>query len=231
MGYDPTQPREPKGSPDGGQWARGSGSGAMGGAGGELTGDQAAAVKQYTTGGYKTINPKLREGQPLTAGEQFTVDQLDTAIAAHSRPIEGPLFRGEPLLKNPLSPQRSLEMARRSGSERDALMNEYTFDTVQTKFPVGSTFTDRAFVSTSRDTQPALDASLEREHYGVFFRIHGARGLDVGATTHSAYDDEAEVLLPRNSRFQVRSVQWDQIYSFNADADRPRIVVDVEMIG
>lgn len=94
--YDPSQPRAPAGSENGGQWV----------SGGDLTEQQHVILKDYKEGGYRQINDFLRGAyvrETLVAPLKEDVSIIDDAIAQQSLHSDVSLYRGihhEPLAIN-----------------------------------------------------------------------------------------------------------------------------------
>lgn len=68
-------------------------------------------------------------------------------------------------------------------------------------FKVGSTFLDKAFVSTAANIQIARGFSRNK---GSILRIHGSKG--VGVNLPFPYLEEEEILLPRNLKFKILKI-------------------------
>jgi len=205
----------------------------------ELTGDELEAVKDYTSGGFKRINPALREGT-LSAADKPIVKRLDEAIDRLATDQTDVLYRGEEVRGNPLA-GRGGELAGLSQAARVERVRELADEFVKGKFKVGSTFDDKAFVSTSKGLDPALDASASVPYgfgagggnavEGIVFRVKGARGLDMSSISKQLqYDDEAEVLLARGSKFKVLKVGRETL-EYGSGNTRSRIVIDVEHVN
>jgi hypothetical protein len=114
-------------------------------------------------------------------------------------------------------------------AERVPIVNELTDRWVASHYPIGTEFSDKAFVSTSKDVAAALDASTGKESGGMVFRILGGKGLDVGAM--SRFADETEVILPRGSRFRVVGIERQELTDWQYDRSYSRAVVTVQWIG
>jgi hypothetical protein len=81
----------------------------------------------------------------------------------------------------------------------------FSEDQIKT-FSPGSTFVDKGYVSTTMSTTTAKDFGKPGGSGAVVFSIHlpkGSKGLAVGSFSDTS---EHEILLPRNSKFEVVSV-------------------------
>ena len=205
---------------------------------GSFSSDEWDAVTQYTSGAYKRINPALREGMPLDAPDQGVVDGLDSAISGLSSDHEL-LYRGEALRGNVVRGRGSELAMASTAEERTELLRRWALEHAEEMYQVGAVIEDAAFVSTSKGLAPALDASAAAGGFirepieGLVFRIRNARGLDLSNVAEALqFDDEAEVILGRGTRFRILSVRRDVLEYDSGPgmgATRNRIVVDVEV--
>lgn len=164
-----------------------------------------AALESYSFQGNEKINEALRTGSGGSkfndTGKQIVMEiaALDVATRSELREKPIPVYRG---IKN-VEALKAL----------DAM-------------GVGSTFTDRAFVSTTTNVQTAIDftnfgdlsnpndvSTSERVPSKVLMRISTRQGLPMAR--YSAQSSENEVLLPRGGRFRIVSKEWRQTSEFN----------------
>ncbi len=172
-----------------------------------LTAAERAALHQYTDlGAYKRINPALRGEGVLSDADQRLLADLDRAIskATKKAPV---LYRGEPTGNAPLTGERAREAlsAATNQTERDAIVRNLTEDWARKKYAIGDVISHPALVSTSEDLAAPLTHSLSRQTSGVVFKITDAHGLKV-AGGDTRFDDEAEWILRRDSKFRILSV-------------------------
>lgn len=188
---------------------------------GELTEEEAQALKDYATGGYRDLNAALRAGtdlEDLDDASRALAEHLDAALAKAPKSDPIVVYRGvDPGWRPPL------------GTRDDAAVRAGLADFTESRFAAGDIVTLRGYQSTSLFTQPALDASLTRETPGIIFEIRTRSTAylspDLG-TAH--YADEAEVLLPRDSRFRVVKVLRDVDFLDTDLEIRRRTVVQLE---
>jgi SPP1 gp7 family putative phage head morphogenesis protein len=200
----------------------------------DFTHEEWEAVRSYTSGGYADTNAGLRDD--IMDATDATVRGVDSAIGRLSTDMGAEtLFRGEPLRGNPLA-GRGAELAGLPQEVRADAVWRMSMDHAQKQYVVGSVITDKAFMSTSFNLDPALDASamagyMGREPVpGVLLRIKNGRGLDLSRVASALqFDDEAEVLLPRGSRYRVLRVGREMV-EYSLGVKRQRIVVDVEFL-
>lgn len=147
----------------------------------KLSFQQKAALQEYSDHGYKTINNILRTGKPLSQCEDCS--HIDSAIAAAKLPDNMNLYRG-------------------------ATLNTSTIDSLKP----GSVISDKGYVSTSASTRIAYEFANKQTRAAneemVVFEIQApksSRGLATSLLP-DGFPVEREVLLPRNSQFQVQSV-------------------------
>lgn len=138
-------------------------------------------IADYKTLAYREVNAALRSGERMGKDDAAVADVLDRAIS------------GAPVLKGELTLFRGL--------------SDEAIATLGGLRP-GTTFSDKAFVSTSLNPNAASLFANEEEG-GVFVRIRapvGTRGLyaDTGRVRREGRtQNEREFILPRGSRFRV----------------------------
>lgn len=175
-----------------------------------------AALGSYSSDGYTKINEALRTNSSTSGfnktGKQISMEiaALDVATRSELREKPIPVYRGF----------RDVEALK----ALDAM-------------GVGSTFTDRGFVSTSTNINTAIDFTnfgdlsnpndvdtSERVPSRVLMRISTRQGLPI-STEYARRSDEDEVLLPRGGRFRIVSKEWRQ----SSETDKiGRLHIDVE---
>ena len=169
-----------------------------GGSGGEsknwidsLSDAEKDAVSEYTTSRYQSINSGLRS-ENLSKADQAIVAQLDAALDKSRLSKEATLFENQKLYRAADIPE--VNAALKSGKIE------------------GLTYTDKGFVSTTRDAGVAR--SFKRSNDAQLFVIHapkGTKAADVEAL--SAFGKggkgkgESETLLARNMTFRVSKVE------------------------
>lgn len=209
--YSPDQPRAPKGTPEGGQWTDGPG-----------TGDRFDPDKSD----YAMIRPEVKEtatdldrnfeGEPLSDEEKRQTAYWTTYGDADS--VNGDIRRGQPSEKTAKMMQHIDAAIAKERTTADltvyrAMAGTTRYDTkpgnmetVDDGLPIGSIITDPGFVSTTADYDSAtVFAKLARDPVIMKIRIpkgSNALHLHPGRTAHPR---EHEILLPRGSRFRVIS--------------------------
>jgi hypothetical protein len=172
-------------------------------AGATMTDGERAAVKAYSFGGqWEPLNEALREGRDLTVEQQRMVQQLDSAIDK-AAPIDETVYRGLPLGVE----AGGSEFAGRSRAAIEAGTFEKTADWAEQTYTPGYEFSLGGYQSTARNIEPALDASHTRTRPGVVFEIKAKKGLSLKGLQSEMVNDEAEVLLPRSTRYRVGMVE------------------------
>lgn len=147
-----------------------------------LSTEQKEAISIYTSGGYKSINPHLRSGKPISAEGQEYVNNLHSALS-NSR------------LKNDVTVYR--------GVDSDALP---CGGNISDEDLVGKVMIDRGFMSTSFLINIAREFSQEN-----IFVIHapaGEQGAYIGKM--SSVPREDELLFNTNSIMKIKSVERDE---------------------
>jgi hypothetical protein len=193
-----------------------------------LTEGERGAVKSYTTGGYRDLNERLREGAALTAEQTRLKAQIDAALekaGEYAEPVT--VWRGVNLGNAGMPPGH--ELAGRSQAEREALVRRSLADYAQNRFAPGDTLELGGFQSTSFRVNPALDASVSKTSPGIVFEIRAKRGGYL-APPLTAYDDEAELLLGEATRYRVVKVLPDVAFERDEDVVVRRTVVELEQL-
>jgi len=168
--------------------SRGGGkSGGGGGSGEEWTQAEKDAITTYTTREYASINSGLRSGH-LSEKDQDTVDKLDSALGKKKLKKKAVLYENQQLYRAAAVPEINA-----------ALKNKKNIE--------GLVYTDKAFVSTTREKSAAHN--FQRSKDSRIFVIHapkGTRAADVSGLS-SFGKGESETLLARNTKFKVRKVE------------------------
>jgi hypothetical protein len=211
--YSPDQPRDPAGSPTGGQWTDGEGN--SGSSEGDNTSNEMSvfeALYDYQNYAYGKINASLREGKELDEKGKQYVRALDKAF--EQTPITGirvwrgdgagisaTLFEHDPLPQNFNVDLYNLNTSK--GQEAVQLLNE--------KY-VGKVFSDKAYVSTATSQRVVLDkfvfGSLNVSRFGAvgLIEITGkSKAIDMDKMTGRT-TKEKERLLPRTTSFNIERV-------------------------
>lgn len=194
-----------------------------------LTESEVAAANDYTLGGYKTLNSSLRDGRPLSAKDEALARNLDSLIdkaGAFDEPVT--VYRGVYMGTRAIG-TRGVELAGTFGKEREDKIIAMTQDFAKNEFKPGSIIKVEGFQSTSFYVEPALDASLGREAPGIIFKIQAKRGAHLNPETGlSVRDDEAELLLSRNTSYTVKRVLPSAVFEMLDGDMRTETVIEVE---
>jgi hypothetical protein len=240
--YDPNQPRDPGGTPTGGRWTAEPSalpSGKMPVAPGqeraysdalETTDDYTdatkAAINRYTGGGYTRVNQMLLEGETLTGEPAQIAEGLESGMRSWDRPVT--VARG-------LSIGRIGEGGAGSLWDGEDKLLAAAKSSVEGRFPVGEVVDlGPNYQSSSAVWEPALDASGikpssvgMRPTGGAVLLIDNVR-RGVPAAPFSQYDDEAEIILPRNTRVRIKSVEVVEVEAYFQS--HKRVVVHAEAL-
>lgn len=143
------------------------------------TGDNASVDRYSSDEGYRAINDGLRGKGKLSAADKSDVAALEAQINKSTLKRDIIVHRG----------MDNLPTGVRGG-----------------KLTAGRTFSDKAFVSTSLSSRTA-DEFIYRAERGAKFEIAIPAGKKALYLKKSDYADEYEVLLPKETKFKVKSVQ------------------------
>lgn len=179
-----------------------------------LSNDEVTALRRYTGSAYEDLNYNLRQiaagrsGYDLTPDQQNLIRHLDSAIAKAGTREPVITYRGMGLPDPPIQGWRLLPI-----EEQRTLWAEHLAE----KYPVGSRVDfGGQYVSTGTDIAAPLDASLANTtNPGVIFEIEARSGATLKGV--SKFEDEYEILLGRDSQFEVVRVEGrvtfeDEIY-------------------
>lgn len=143
----------------------------------KLTSDQQDAIEAYTTDAYAELNNGLRRSKKLSPRMQKIREDLDSALESL------PKFVGT----------TEREIAFDSRKAFDTFLKGYDFDEVEV-------IRYREFLSTSK----YLDQDFGVGEFRVTMIIEGKNGRNIGSISNVT--KEQEVLFPRNSRFELDSI-------------------------
>lgn len=190
-----------------------------------LTPIERLALEEYSHGGkWRDLNEAIRTGAPLTAQQARMAAALDTAIA------KAPQFRSPKTLYRGVNfgsaglPTGLAGMRATTDSIRSSVA-----DWAEAEFPHGRMFSLGGYQSTSKATQPALDASLSRRSPGVVFRIRATRAAPLHRVARM--NDESEYLLSRRTTYRSMGVTRSESFELPDGRTTTRTVVDVEQVG
>jgi hypothetical protein len=147
----------------------------------KMTAEQKRAVENYTTGQYKRINGALRQGKEL----REVVGNDEDVSPKHVQLMLDDMFKKTALA-------REIKTIRKISP------------TLYKKMVAGDTYLDKAFVSTTTDTDGLAEEVFDKE--GTYKSVHivlpkGAKALPIAHI--SSAPDENEVLINRGSKFKV----------------------------
>lgn len=197
-----------------------------------LTDREIESVAKYTRGAYGPVNENLRDGTPQKpAGDQLVAD-LDSVIAkAGELPEPRVVYRGVSIPWWEGMP-RELDLALLDREARMDRISESFADWTEGQFQEGDELELPAFQSTSTDVSAPLNAATGKTTPGLMFEILAHNGAPLTALSGEtgSFDDEAELLLPRNSRFRVRHVIRRVEFVQDLDHSSWRTVVQLEQL-
>ncbi|MDY6894438.1 MAG: ADP-ribosyltransferase, partial [Thermotogota bacterium] len=146
--------------------------------GGELSKEQVEAIDFYQTKAYTAINKRLREGLEMPDKLKEIVDSLDKSFKETDK--KQTVYRGVTVSGDELKKLSSLKE--------------------------GDIYSDKAYISTSMDKEEA-DIFAFDDKNSFTFEIEipkGAKALDLSETSE-LMKDEKELLLPKDSKFEIVS--------------------------
>jgi len=144
---------------------------------GKLSTDEKDAITSYTSEAFRSINHAARGFSEATPDVQKTTAHLDAALAKSSMTESVHAYRGAHI-PNFKPP------------------------------PVGGVYSDKGFVSTSLRKATGASFTDSGAEGTVEFKIYVPKGSRAGYVSSVSKLDlgESEILMPRNSRFRIRSV-------------------------
>jgi hypothetical protein len=187
-----------------------------------LTDEQKASVRTFTGSAYEDLNYAMRTGGELTAEQRQIVQHLDEVIAEAGVADEPYIvYRGMRM------PAPDVQGYVFESTDRQI---EMLADVIEQKYRPGSRVSfGGQHASASTDVAAPLDATLSRQSQGVLFEIETRRGAPINDI--SRFDDEFEVILPRNVEYEVVAVERRvEIYDFENDRTDYRTVVQLREI-
>jgi hypothetical protein len=151
-----------------------------------LTKKEDRALRDYAGSEYQRLNSGLRNGK-LSKKDQDTVDALDSALSKSRLTKDATLHSNETLFRAAEIPQ--VNAALKSGNIE------------------GLEFSDKGFVSTSRDKDVAKN--FQRSEGSRLYIINAPRGTKAGdiSSLGSTFAKENETLLARDTKFRVSKVE------------------------
>lgn len=150
-----------------------------------LTGEQYAAVQDYTANAYDTVNGALKRGAADALPKEYRqiIENLDSALELASRP----------------SKPRTLYRGARVPDEWSA---DQVRERISESFPVGSSVTYRNYLSTS--LKPSVAEGFSRGEVSVVYEMMSRSGANL--VEMSDFPDEHEVLIGRDTKWRVAGV-------------------------
>lgn len=172
------------------------------------------ALRYYTELGFITLRNHLEQNDEAPTENKDWHDRVVSAIDSafeQADPPEEPrlLYRGMRIRQN--------------HADKDSI-SKYVAD----NFPVGGVISQKNYMSTS--LSPSVSTSFgdgfggtpeERDSRSVLFQIVSKQGIALGKGTSDMGDREKEVLMPRNARFKVVSVDEGADFNYNIYGDTP----------
>lgn len=188
--------------------------GSAGGGSAEPKMDAATAISQYQNYGYGAVNGGLRSGNVEGTARDIT-DALDHAIKnAEPTKWDQTVHRADGTATTAEIWERTGLSAKlpRGGDFMDVWYDSDARNAI-TEAMVGQTFTDKAFMSTSKDWASAEAFATGNRYtpHGVDSIVHinvpkGTRVLDLGDDGFISGSGEHEVILARGSSYKITAV-------------------------
>jgi hypothetical protein len=164
--------------------------------------DGVAGVYDYTTENFQGMNPYLRDIDPLSPEQQSILgaNSIDNMTDAQRSSWEERISNTDDGLAA-LPAYRADSTDAMSTTWRGM----HASDGLLGRLEVGDVFEEGAYFSTSLDSRVAGDFALSADQgkTPALLSIEGYDGVDVSQI--SRYTNEAEILFPRGSRFEVIS--------------------------
>ncbi|CAN5208043.1 hypothetical protein BH09ACT8_BH09ACT8_28910 [soil metagenome] len=172
-----------------------------------LTKDGVKGVYTYSTENYQGMNPYLRDMDPLSPTQQsmlgapaidsMTVEQK-AAWEAHIAHTDEGLAALPPYRVNP------------GDLTSETWRGMRTSDDLLSQLKVGEAFNDSGYFSSTTDSFVAgsFARGAGADETATVLKIEGTNGVDISPL--SRYSDEAEILFPRDSSFEVISRTLDE---------------------
>ena len=190
-------------------------------------------MRAYTGGLAKPLNARLRnafaEGTELSSADRELVSRIDAGIKAAGVYEERPVVYRGLLLGHREGMPNGADLVGMSAAERERVIRDGIANYAKEKFAPGTVFSGGGgYQSTGFDVRPALDASITDNRVGVILEIRARSGAYLGKEI-SQMDDEAELLLGRETEYRVHKV----IPAVKFDAgvrEEVRTVIQVEQI-
>jgi ADP-ribosyltransferase exoenzyme len=172
-----------------------------------LSKENVEAIYDYTTQNYEAVNTYLRDINPLSDAQQSGLGAKSIAemTAAQRSTLEEQIARTDEGLAS-LPPYRFDQAETISTTWRGLRAP----DMMVQQLEVGKIFSDTGYLSTSTDSfvAEAFARGAGSGESPVVLTVEGRNGVDVAQL--SQFVDEAEILFPRGSNFEVISAQPDQ---------------------
>lgn len=167
-----------------------------------------SAVGYYTVDGYEEIRDYLNNYQVASSGKEKRVVYLPEELEFLSQQIE--ILDG--VLK--LSPKPSESRLLYRGLVVPRNVSEADVDNwAEDKFPVGGVISQKNYMSTTANASTALyEFASDSFDRSVIFEILSKEGAPLGDGLSYQGDSEMEVLMPRETKFKVVSVDKNVAY-------------------
>ncbi|MGU3497682.1 ADP-ribosyltransferase [Mycobacterium sp. C31M] len=167
-----------------------------------ISSEGVAGVYDYTTENYQGMNPYLRDVDPLSPEQQSILgsDSIANMTDDQRASWEQRIVNTDEGLAS-LPPYRADPTDLMSTTWRGL----HASDDLLAQLQQGDIFRDSAYLSTSTDSRVAEQFALTADpgRTPTLLSIEGHNGVDVAPL--SRYADEAEILFPRGSEFEVIS--------------------------
>jgi len=243
--FDSNQPREPAGSPEGGQWAGGEGSG--GGSGGRM-GDTSRSSRPFADPSIKReFNPKTLPINALTSSTSKISDDSKEALkwwtsadtqfskinralwsdkpmpaklqSLHNRIVKG-IEEARPVAEGTVA-YRGITL--KSTRARDELVKQFEKSAAS-----GEPVTMKGFTATSLDPELSRSLYAGERWKAVMFEIRPKNGVYLSPI--STVPSEQELLMKPGAKFRVAGVQKSVLVGWQTVQGTGHILIQLEEV-
>lgn len=166
--------------------------------------------QEYTTLGYHTVRDYLSNDGVTRDGRKLNISEIK-----YAQNIITQIDKGLKLAESPAVPRTLYRGMRIPEHVEDVNTGSW----VEENFPVNGVVSQRNYMSTTHNPVLAINvfsADMDDKRESVLFEIVSKNGATLGQGTSSWGDKEYEVLIPRDAKFKVVSVERNKELSVDA---------------